>query len=373
MCETTGDLAQMSVRLRYGSAQQRVLAWQKLVSLDQTGLEGVKVANSGLVPVLVAMVEQIPSRRKSDVQNQAASLLLEAAASDVGMEVLMSMDCIPRLTTALQSGSFIKRARVTAVLGMISKCSQYLQTPYDSAQCSNNTLMLASSSVPEVIRVLAEAGCASAACTPMLLEGLSAMLADAASVSCFVQAGGLQVLSKVLMKLSRQASTPVLSSSSDDDDRSDGSEWSEDNSVWLAAMSILNHVTVYSVEGCQMILQGPVLCLLMQCCSSSSWELQLSALTALLALADAPCHWPPVVKAGQAFHLATAMHSTNLAVQHQALKCIKVLMPVLTRHDEQLLITALESLMGGVEDSNSVTGESLDSCGEGDSDSDMEI
>ena len=31
-------------------------------------------------------------------------------------------------------------------------------------------------------------GCASAAaCTPMLLEGLSAMLADAASVSCFVQ------------------------------------------------------------------------------------------------------------------------------------------------------------------------------------------
>ena len=79
------------------------------------------------------------------------------------------------------------------------------------------------------------------------------------------------------------------------------------------------------------------------------------------------------LQAGQAFHLATAMHSTNLAVQHQALKCIKVLMPVLTRHDEQLLITALESLMGGVEDSNSVTGESLDSCGEGDSDSDMEI
>ena len=70
----------------------------------------------------------------------------------------MSMNCILRLTTALQSGSFIKRARVTAVLGMISKCSQYLQTPYDSAQYSNNTSMLASSSVPEVIRVLAEAG-----------------------------------------------------------------------------------------------------------------------------------------------------------------------------------------------------------------------
>ena len=57
------------------------------------------------------------------------------------------------------------------------------------------------------------------------------------------------------MNLSRQASTPVLSSSSDDDDRSDGSKWSEDKSVWLAAMSILNQVTVYSVEGCQMILQ----------------------------------------------------------------------------------------------------------------------
>ena len=77
------------------------------------------------------------------------------------------------------------------------------------------------------------------------------------------------------------------------------------------------------------------------------------------------------LQAGQAFHLATAMHSTNSAVQRQALKCIKVLMPVLTRHDEQLLIIALEGLMGGVEDSNSVTGESLDSCGEGDSD--MEI
>ena len=49
MCETTGDLAQMSVRLRYGSAQQRVLAWQKLVSLDQTGLEGVKVRTVRIV------------------------------------------------------------------------------------------------------------------------------------------------------------------------------------------------------------------------------------------------------------------------------------------------------------------------------------
>ena len=55
------------------------------IGLRKTWYGMLQVANSGLVPVLVAMVEQIPSRRKSDVQNQAASLLLEAAASDVGM------------------------------------------------------------------------------------------------------------------------------------------------------------------------------------------------------------------------------------------------------------------------------------------------
>lgn len=55
------------------------------IELRMTWYGMLQVANSGLVPVLVAMVEQIPSRRKSDVQNQAASLLLEAAASDVGM------------------------------------------------------------------------------------------------------------------------------------------------------------------------------------------------------------------------------------------------------------------------------------------------
>jgi len=115
------ELEQTSLRLRYGSAQQRVAAWQKLVSLEEKGLDGEKVctdtvlfvrraptlrlgifslgqhpltlravgmfqvARSGLIPILVAMLEQSPSRRKTSVQNQAASLLMEAAGSDAGM------------------------------------------------------------------------------------------------------------------------------------------------------------------------------------------------------------------------------------------------------------------------------------------------
>lgn len=45
----------------------------------------VQVAKAGLVPVLVALLAQLPSHRRAEVQDQAACLLLEAAACDSGM------------------------------------------------------------------------------------------------------------------------------------------------------------------------------------------------------------------------------------------------------------------------------------------------
>ena len=72
------------------------------------------------------------------------------------------------------------------------------------------------------------------------------------------------------------------------------------------------------------------------------------------------------------FHLAIAMHSCSPAVQAQALSCIKLLVPVVNSHDEQLLVSALENVSGTVPDSNSVTGESLDSSSDDDDESNME-
>lgn len=45
----------------------------------------VQVAQAGLVPVLVAVLERVPCPSRAEVQDQAACLLLEAAASDLGM------------------------------------------------------------------------------------------------------------------------------------------------------------------------------------------------------------------------------------------------------------------------------------------------
>ena len=121
------------------------------------------------MPVLVTVLEQVPSRQNPEVQNQAAALLFETAGSDAGrvsyevllvqdllrpsarcshaqplwpaclwtlrlshvplgvyvavamQEELVLMDCIPSLTTALQSGSYIKQARVCAILAMNSE------------------------------------------------------------------------------------------------------------------------------------------------------------------------------------------------------------------------------------------------------------
>lgn len=50
----------------------------------------VQVAQAGLVPVLVALLEQVPCPSRAEVQDQAACLLLEAAASDLGMVHLSS-------------------------------------------------------------------------------------------------------------------------------------------------------------------------------------------------------------------------------------------------------------------------------------------
>ena len=68
------------------------------------------------------------------------------------------MDCIPALTTALQSGSYVKQARVCAILGMISMCNQQIQSSGRAAQFSRNATMLSSSSIPEMIKVLDAAG-----------------------------------------------------------------------------------------------------------------------------------------------------------------------------------------------------------------------
>ena len=62
------------------------------------------------------------------------------------------------------------------------------------------------------------------------------------------------------------------------------------------------------------------------------------------------------------------MHSRSLLVQERALKCIKLLAPVLSARDEQILVSAMQSLTGGVQDSQSVCGESLDSASDDDDD-----
>ena len=68
-------------------------------------------------------------------------------------------------------------------------------------------------------------------------------------------------------------------------------------------------------------------------------------------------------------HLAAAMHSSSPTVQEHALQCIKLLSPTLDGCQEMLVISAMESLTAGVQDSNSVMGELLESCSNGDGES----
>ena len=73
-------------------------------------------------------------------------------------EVLVKLDCVPRLSTVLLSGSYIKKAKVTAILGMISLSNQRLQTQGQSCLYSSNATMLSTSTIPQIVKLLAAPG-----------------------------------------------------------------------------------------------------------------------------------------------------------------------------------------------------------------------
>lgn len=157
-----------------------------------TALRPVQVAQAGLVPFLVALLEQVPcpTTGSDEVQDQAACLLLEAATSDLGtvqishinlrtastlsafesvglnaellsltlQEELVHLNCVTQLTAALLSGSCVKRARVIAILGMISISTQDQQKPDHLIQYCQTMMVLAVSTVPEVVTVLSQSG-----------------------------------------------------------------------------------------------------------------------------------------------------------------------------------------------------------------------
>ena len=75
----------------------------------------------------------------------------------------MAIDCVPRLTTALQSGSYIKKAKVTAILGLLSMCSKLKDMKCNSMPHRHDSLM-STIAVPEVVRVLSQAGAVCSSC-----------------------------------------------------------------------------------------------------------------------------------------------------------------------------------------------------------------
>ena len=77
-----------------------------------------------------------------------------------------------------------------------------------------------------------------------------------------------------------------------------------------------------------------------------------------------------VLQAGQVLHLAAALRSPHAPIQQLSLSVVTALMPVLTEHDEYLLVNAMECLMSGTEDSNSNNGKTLESCREDDEEDD---
>ncbi|KAL3138878.1 hypothetical protein ABBQ32_005705 [Trebouxia sp. C0010 RCD-2024] len=345
------DLTQIAQQLKFGSTYERVLACQKLVGLDNSVRSGHEVAKAGLVPVLVALLVQLPTHRRAEVQDQAACLLLEAAASNNGMvqklshEELLHLNCVTHLTAALLSGSCVKRARVTAILGMISISTQDQQKPDQLLQYCQTMTMLAVSSVPEVVTVLAQSGSADAASFAMMFKGLEALLQGPVPVECFVQAGALEVLGTLLTTLPLQQSHDLLSSSGNDDDCELENMSAVVQEVWLAAVGVLSQVVVHNPRGSKQILQGPLLAVLMQCCSSPSLEVQQLALAALNSLAAVPEHLPAFSRAGEhILHVALAMQSPSRLVQVHALQLIKVVSPFTGDLAEQLLVQALESL-----------------------------
>ncbi|KAL3130850.1 hypothetical protein ABBQ38_000182 [Trebouxia sp. C0009 RCD-2024] len=338
-------LMQIAQQLKYGGTYERVLACQRLMGLDKSAPSGDEVAKAGLVPVLVALLVQLPTHRRAEVQDQAACLLLEAAASDNGMEELLHLNCVTHLTAALLSGSCVKRARVTAILGMISISTQDQQKPDQLIQYCQTMTMLAVSSVPEVVTVLAQSGSADAASLAMMFKGLEALLQGPVPVECFVQAGALEVLGTLLTTLPLPQSQDLLSSSMYDDDCELEDMSTVVQEVWLAAVGVLSQVVVHNPRGSKQILQGPLLAVLMQCCSSPSLEVQQLALAALTSLAAVPAHLPAFSRADEhILHLALAMQSPSRLVQVRALQLIKVVSPFTGDLAEQLLVQALDSL-----------------------------
>ncbi len=75
----------------------------------------------------------------------------------------MAIDCVPRLTTALQSGSYIKKAKVTAILGLLSMCSKLKDMECNSMPHRHASLM-STIAVPEVVRVLSQTGVMCSSC-----------------------------------------------------------------------------------------------------------------------------------------------------------------------------------------------------------------
>ena len=73
-------------------------------------------------------------------------------------EELLRLNCVTQLTAALLSGSNVKRARVIAILGMVSISTQDQQKPDHLIQYCQTMMMLAVSSVPEVVTVLSQSG-----------------------------------------------------------------------------------------------------------------------------------------------------------------------------------------------------------------------
>ena len=75
----------------------------------------------------------------------------------------MAIDCVPRLTTALQSGSYIKKAKVTAILGLLSMCSKLKDMDCNSMPQCHASLM-STTAVPEVVGILSQAGVMCSSC-----------------------------------------------------------------------------------------------------------------------------------------------------------------------------------------------------------------
>ena len=73
-------------------------------------------------------------------------------------EELLGLNCVTHLTAALLSGSYVGRARITAILGMISISTQDQQKPDQLLQYCQTMTVLAVSTVPEVVTVLSRSG-----------------------------------------------------------------------------------------------------------------------------------------------------------------------------------------------------------------------